>query len=190
MVITIIAEPRSGSTNLANWFFNKKDFSVLFEPISNPKIQWYKNGEHPALWKFNTPHLLVKETLNDKTDFSELIKISDKVIVLYRENKEEQFESWLNAVKTNNWDSSWKRIENTFVIDTKYKDNFRYLEAIKSEMKNSYLDKDYFRISYEELYYNNGFQKIVDYINLDSVKNDNFPYGQKYRIDYKTKTLI
>lgn len=191
MIITILAEPRSGSTNLTNWFFNKKDFSVLFEPISNSKIQWYKNGEHPALWKFNTPHLLIKETLNDKTDFSELIKISDKVIVLYRENKEEQFESWLNAVKTNNWDGSWKRIENTFVVDTKYKDNFRYLEAIKSEMKNNYLDKNYFQISYEELYYNNGFQKIVDYLSLDCVKNENFPYGKKYRIDVnKTKSLI
>lgn len=47
-----------------------------------------------------------------------------------------------------------------------------------------------FKISYEELYYNNGFQKIVDYINLDCVKHKNFPHGQKYRIDVNKKKSI
>jgi tryptophan synthase alpha subunit len=40
-----------------------------------------------------------------------------------------------------------------------------------------------FVMSYEELYYNNGFEKIVNYLNIDSVKNIDFPYGEKYRLD-------
>ena len=45
------------------------------------------------------------------------------------------------------------------------------------------LNSDNFIISYEELYYNNGFEKIVNYLNIDSVKNIDFPYGEKYRLD-------
>jgi hypothetical protein len=54
------------------------------------------------------------------------------------------------------------------------------------------LNNDMFKISYEELYYKNGFEKIVNYLNIDSVKNIDFPYGQKYRLDKIeiNKTLI
>ena len=34
MVITILAEPRSGSTNLTNWFYHNKNFTTLFEPLN------------------------------------------------------------------------------------------------------------------------------------------------------------
>ena len=63
MVITILAEPRSGSTNLANWFYFNKDFTILYEPITSPKWKWYKHGVSPKLWEYKTLHLLVKEIL-------------------------------------------------------------------------------------------------------------------------------
>ena len=56
-----------------------------------------------------------------------------------------------------------------------------FFSVLKEEFKRKYIDSDYFKISYEELYYNNNFQKIVDYLNMDCVKNENFPYGTKYR---------
>ena len=185
MVITILAEPRSGSTNLANWFYFNKDFTILYEPITSPKWKWYKHGVSPKLWEYNTPHLLVKEIFKPETDFSELIEISDKIIILYRENEKEQIESWINAKTTNNWDKHW--VSN----DIKNENETLFFSELKRSFKLKYLDKNYFTISYEELYYNNGFQKIVDYINLDCVKNENFPYGKKYRINVdKPKTLI
>jgi hypothetical protein len=51
---------------------------------------------------------------------------------------------------------------------------------------------NYFKISYEELYYNNGFQKILDYLNVNGLENKNFPYGKKYRIfiNQNSKKLI
>lgn len=186
MIVIIIAEPRSGSTNLANWFLNKKDFTVLYEPITNPKMKWFKNGTPPNEWTYKTQHLLVKETYNVDTDYTKLIQISDKVIILYRENEIEQTQSWLNANKTNNWDRRWE-----FKKELIENEDTSVFNKIKLGIKKDYLDKDYFKISYEELYYKNEFQKIVDYINLDCIKNENFPYGQKYRLNnIKRKNLI
>jgi len=184
MIITILAEPRSGSTNLANWFYFKKEFTVLYEPITNPTLEWYKNGVSPKLWEYDTPHFLVKETYKPDIDFSELVEISDKLIILYRENIGEQIESWLNATKTNNWDKNWIFKEELIKDEDK-----RYFNEIKIGINDNYLNKDYFNISYEDLYYGNGFEKIVNYINLDEVKNIGFPLGKKYRID-KTDKLI
>ena len=180
MRITIIAEPRSGSTNLGNWFFNKKNFTVLYEPISNPNIEWYQNGKHPSLWEYDTEHLLIKETYTVETNYTDLLEISDKVIVLYRENNDEQLSSWKNALLTKNWDKPWVYKEK---LDTNKTINTDYFFDIKEGIKKNFLDKDYFRITYEELYYNNGFQKVVDYLNIEGVENIEFPYGQKYRIN-------
>jgi hypothetical protein len=188
MIITILAEPRSGSTNLANWFYFNKDFTLLFEPITSPKWKWYKHGVSPKLWEYKTPHLLVKEIFRPETDFSELIKISDKVIILYRENISEQTESWLNAIKTNNWHTNYvyKKEENDLL-----KEKSIYFNILKTEFKENYINKEFFTISYEELYYNNGFQKILDYLNIDELENKNFPYGSKYRVNLnKPKSLI
>jgi hypothetical protein len=185
MIITIIAEPRSGSTNLANWFYFQKNFTILFEPITSPQWEWYKNGIPPKLWEYKTPHLLVKEIFRPDVDFSELIEISDKTIVLYRENASEQTESWLNANKTNNWDKRW-----VFKPDLIKNENPSYFNEIKKGIKEEYLNKNYFNISYEELYYNNGFQKILDYLDIDELENKNFPLGRKYRIDASINKLI
>jgi hypothetical protein len=185
MIITLLCEPRSGSTNLANWFYFNKEFTILYEPITSPKWKWYKHGVSPNLWKYKTPHLLVKEIFRPDVDFLKLIEISNKVIILYRENTEEQIESWTNAKLTNNWDNNWvlKNIKNNDEID--------YFTELKNSFKKKYLDKEFFKISYEELYYNNGFQKILDYLNIDELENKNFPYGRRYRINVdKGNTLI
>jgi len=184
MIITILAEPRSGSTNLANWFYFNKDFTVLYEPITNPTSEWYKNGMSPKLWEYNTPHFLVKETYVPNINFSELIEMSDKLIILYRENIKEQSESWLNATKTNNWGKKW-----VFKEELIKNEDTKYFNEIKEGMRDNYLNKGYFDISYEDLYYNNGFEKIVNYINIGEVKNNGFPVGKKYRLD-KTNKLI
>ena len=182
MVITILAEPRSGSTNLANWFYFNKNFTSLFVP-SDPQSKWYKS-ESPKDYKYNTSHLLIKEDYYQHKNFDELISISDKIILLYRKNTEEQIESWINAIETKNWDNQWvsngiKNInENQFFIE------------LKNSFKKEYLNKNYFKISYEELYYNDGINKIKEYIKVGGFGD--FPIGKKYRIDIneKLKNLI
>jgi hypothetical protein len=182
MVITILAEPRSGSTNLANWFYFNKNFTSLFVP-SDPQSKWYKS-EPPKNYKYNTNHLLIKEDYYQHKNFDELISISDKIILLYRKNTEEQIESWINAITTKNWDNRWvsKSIKN--INETQF-----FIE-LKNSFKKEYLNKDYFKISYEELYYNDGINRIKEYIKVDGFGN--FPIGKKYRIyiNEKLKKLI
>jgi hypothetical protein len=187
MIITILCEPRSGSTNLANWFFIRKDFTVLYEPY-NIKSEWYKNKIPPQNWEFTTEHLLIKENYSKEINYTDLLDISDKIIILYRENEDEQSLSWENAVATNNWDRPWVYEEKSKKKQTVGLD---YLYDIKEGIKENYINKNYFTISYEELYYNNGFQRVVDYLNIDGVENVGFPYGQKYRINIdKPRSLI
>lgn len=187
MVITILAEPRSGSTNLTNWFYFNKNFTVFFNPDIKPEhrnqqtIRWYQGGISPKDYVYKTPHLLIKEDFYHYKDFSEFIEISDKVICLYREDESTQIESWINAKKTNNWSNHWSYSKNNFKLD---ESESIFFKELKESFRNRYLnDSNYFKISYEELYYNNGFQKIVDYLNLECVKNENFPYGHKYRVN-------
>jgi hypothetical protein len=185
MIITILCEPRSGSTNLINWFYHNKNFSILFTP-SDPKSKWYKVGS-PKNYKYNTRYFLIKEDYYHYKNFDELVSISDKIILLYRENTEEQIESWINAITTKNWDKPWvsKNIKN--INETQF-----FIE-LKNSFKKEYLDKEYFKISYEELYCRNGFQKILDYLGINELENKDFPYGQKYRVDAnkpKIKKLI
>jgi hypothetical protein len=194
MVISVIAEPRSGSTNLAVWFQRHQHFTVLFEPFNErmKHIANYKDGEPPRLWKYNTKHLLIKEICDPEyhEQFPELLNISDKVIILYRENVVSQKESWANARITGNWNKSWAPSEPKEISDELENE----LYDRKNELKTNFIDSGkYFTISYEELYYNNGFQRIVDYIGLPEVQNINFPYGKKYRVDVnlnKDKTAV
>lgn len=190
MIITILAEPRSGSTNLTNWFYFNKNFTVFFNPTIKPEFRnsnhnWYQNDIHPKDYKYKTEHLLIKEDYYHYKNYDIFTSTSDKVICLYRENEKEQIESWINAKTTNNWDKQWVSKE----LKNDNETNF-FLE-LKKLFKEKYLDKDYFKISYEELYYNGGFQRVLDYLNIDELENKNFPYGTKYRIDInKPRNLI
>ena len=191
MIVTIIAEPRSGSTNLAIWFSYLESFTVLFEP-TNPTIAGNNKFINilPIDWKYNTNHMLVKEIYTENNSIqSELLKISNKVIVLYREDKVSQFESWKHAIFTNRWDEPWvyKPQESTQKTINMHNSFLELMSGFKKE----YIDNsDFFKISYEELYYKNGFQRIVDYINIPEVQNTNFPYGRKYRVNGIVDKLI
>jgi hypothetical protein len=180
MVITILAEPRSGSTNLAYWFSMFNSFTIFQEPLNKQGISYQKNKPIHN-WQFKTEHLLIKEIYNPDIDLKEILQYSDKVILLYRENYSEQIESWLVASVTNSWISNW-------VQDRVYIDNFEtrvnYFKKLKEGFKEDFINTNtYFKISYEELYYNNGFQKILNYLDIEELENKNFPYGQKYRVN-------
>lgn len=175
MIITLICEPRSGSTNFANWFRLNKDFTVFNEPITNTNPHLYKGETSPREWKYETKHLLVKEILGNWENVEELLDISDKIIVLYRENEKEQIESWLHAKATNNWLTRWtyEKIENRTEIEI--------FKEYKVKFKKKFLTGKYFETSYEELYYRNGFQRVVDYLGIEGIESTSFPYGYKYR---------
>jgi len=62
--------------------------------------------------------------------------------------------------------------------------NSFYFNHLKNEFYEKYLKNEKnFKISYEELYFRNGINRLLEYINLEGLKNTNFPYGFKYRIE-------
>jgi hypothetical protein len=180
MVITILAEPRSGSTNLANWFNSNKNFTILQEPLNKNGIS-YKKDIPINKWNYNTTHLLIKEIYTPEINLNELINFSDKIIFLYRENKNEQLESWLVAGLTNKWSDKW--VNSKIAIPHKELKIDYFNKMISGFEKEYRLNGNNFVISYEELYYNNGFERVVNYLNIDGVKNIDFPYGEKYRLE-------
>lgn len=188
MKIALICEPRSGSTNLAYYFLQNKNFTVLFEPITNKNLANYKGEIHPKNWRYNTEHLLVKEVHNMIQDFSELIEISDKIVILYREDEKSQLESWYNAKKTNNWGGKWAFRGNDNMVSEIDIEHFR---LIKSSFEKKYIKNDnFFKISYEDLYLKNKFINLKNYIGLDELDINMFPFGEKYRIDIKNNKII
>jgi len=187
MIITIIAEPRSGSTNLANWFYNNKSFTTLFEP-SDSNSNWYQRDKSPKQYKFTTKNLCIKEIYYPNKNFEELTIISDKIICLYRENYKEQLESFLNSVITNNWHRPYVYTEKTGKI---INEKTEYFKILKTEFKEKYLNYNFFNISYENLYYADGIKSVIKYIGDDELKDFEFPVGEKYRKpNNDKKTLI
>jgi len=80
MYISIITEPRAGSTNLKNWFSTNFDFFTAFDLPSNAQLDQYQNGINPKDYKYNTNNILIKEDHLLGYDFTDLINCSDKVI--------------------------------------------------------------------------------------------------------------
>ena len=171
MKILILAEPRSGSTNLINWFFFNTKLNIFFNPNIKPETEgfimdrWDIRYGKSNLYKNKTEHLLIKLDFFKSKNYLFFTEVVDKVILLYSKNN--------------------------FKLD---EIEVSFFKELKNLFKKQYLSNpNYFKISYEELYYNNGFQRIVDYIDLPEVENINFPYGEKYRIndvDIKDKNLI
>ena len=188
MIITLISEPRTGSNNLLNWFKIHDSFDVLLLPSYKNSPQ-FQNGLTPKNYKFNKKHLFIKEEFHNKDmDFNELINISDFVIYLYRENFKEQVESWVNAKKNNNYGKHWVFEKDKFLLP---EDEIKNFTILKKDFKEIYLDdKSNFKISYEELYYNNGINKIISFIKMDNLNVNKFPLGKKYRIEIDKRTII
>lgn len=181
MIITILCEPRTGSSNLLYWFNQNSNFSILLEPINNPNWHLYSTVSiklHDKLniqtWEWPSKHLVIKEICEPYKKYDNLLEFSDKIIILYRENSKEQIESWLMANNTNKWGKPYV-YNKDLIINADY----TFLTEIKNEIKK-YKD-NYFSISYEDLYYRNGIDKIISYLKIPELSNNKFPYGKKYR---------
>lgn len=175
MIILLIAEARSGSTNLAKWLkASLPHFQLLNEPYnfsSDVKIDITKNYIISEKFYFNQP-------LMDK-----LIGISDISFCLYRENTELQIESYLTALSTDNWYGEYNKI---VLDDSSLKSKDDFLEnkiKFKEFISNSGLK--YF--TYEDLYCYNKIDELQSFLGITS--NVKFPYGKKYRKE-NNKTIL
>lgn len=191
MKISIICEPRSGSQNLFKWFYLHENFTCYFKTgetrYEKPKnINNFSDGlkEIHNNTKYNTEHLIIKEDYYVGSNLNYLIENSDKVIYLYRKNKKEQIESWINATKTNNFFAPW----NFKIIQDD--STYNYFSDLKNEFNDKFINNINFIITYEELYYNNGIDKIIQYLDIDSLDKSKWPVGEKYRTDLPITSLL
>ena len=85
----------------------------------------FRSGTNPSEYKYDTKHLCIKEVYYPHFVYNEILNISDKIIVLYRENYQQQLESFLNSITTNNWDNQYIYNEVTKSANATVGDDFR-----------------------------------------------------------------
>lgn len=182
MIITILSEPRAGSTNLLFWFNQHSEFTILLEPTTNSEYRKYTEKEVTIndindikTWNYKTNHLVIKEICIPNQNYDNLLKHSDKIIILFRENYSQQKESWLTSINTEKWGGTYFYDE-SLLLDK----NDDYLIQIKKNIKK-YETPNNFSISYEELYFYGGIDKLISYIGNEDLYNIKFPFGEKYR---------
>lgn len=180
MIYTIIAEGRSGGQTLTEWFrLSLNDFIIAHEPFNKDNNDFTKNTDKTDFsWIDENKNYFIKELYSD--DILPLINKSDKVMCLYRENWKEQTKSLLYALKTNMWHLKYneenvkKHVTEEEIIDF-YENNFK---NIKKQFNDFIIKNNFSSISYENLYYGNGIDKVKEHFNITS--KIEFPLGQKY----------
>jgi hypothetical protein len=189
MVYTIISEPRSGSSQLIDWVRESQpNFIIAPEPWLNKQPEFdtdNKNISHVD-WIDDFYNIFIKEIFYDHENYDNLIKKSDKVICLYRDNWYAQVRSLLFQEKQSeflfNYDK--KDVDNLITEDMILKYYNTHHIHHKNKFKEFISNKNLTSLSYEELYYGNGIKKFKDHFNITSEVK--FPlYERHLKIDGK-----
>lgn len=183
MVYLIIAEVRCGGTKLAEWLKMSlgNSFINVQEPYRETQFE-FTNSTNPTdiSWIDPRKNYVIKELWNPNWDYSELIKISDNVLCVYRENWYQQIKSLLFAQKTDKWHKKYTEKEVNSLVDENeielfYEDNFR---EVKRGFQKWIGKNDFQSFSYENLYFGDA---ITNLKKIYPVQNDiPFPLGTKY----------
>lgn len=177
MTILLIAEARSGSTNLAKWLKQSLPGYKLFNEPFNYRSSHYVGKNNKI--DYNENIIISEKYFYNEELINEYLKNSDKVFCLTRENKVEQMESYIMALKTENWYS--KYIPKN-IYDNIENFGFRELERFhqsRIDFKNFIDTNNLKTFTYENLYFNNGIDELKTYLNIES--DISFPYGERYR---------
>jgi len=173
MIFTIIAEQRSGSLNLDEWFKQSlPNFEIISEPFSNSNIDTTKDD-----WIDTNKNCVIGLKYFPKNQyFIYPIGVSDKVICLYREDEKSQIESYVIARSTEKWRN--ENIYEEIIIDN-YQEYSTYFHNLKIEFKKFIKEYNFKTFTYEDLYYRGKINELMEYLNIKS--NIPFPIGVKYK---------
>lgn len=185
MIILLIAEIRSGSTNLAKWLKESlPDFHVLNEPYNPKSSQFICDSKIDKTKNY----IISEKFFNNEKLLNELISISDVVFCLYREDIKSQTESYIIADTTNNWYDVYIDDVISKNIDVQFGDKKNTFNKLKQDFQLFIKDSDIKTFTYEELYYNNKIDELKKHLNIES--NIPFPYGKKYRQFNVKKSIV
>lgn len=185
MTILLIAEARSGSTNLAKWL--KKSlphFNLLNEPFNHRSTDFI--GEDGVI-DYSKDNIISEKYYFNELLIKDMIEKSDIVFCLKREHLVDQLESYIVAHKTNNWYDEYNPKDIYENIEGLSEEIKKFMDS-KKDLKN-FVDKNNIKtFTYENLYNNGGIDDLKTFLNIDT--NVPFPYGKKYRKEIVKKTVI
>jgi hypothetical protein len=189
MVYTIISEARSGSSHLIDWVRESlPNFVACPEPWLNDQPEFDTKGNDISYidWIDDFHNIFIKEMFYENQDYTNLMNRSDKVICLYRENWYAQVRSLLFQEKQNEFLFNYEKSDVDKIITEQMildKYNSSHIHH-KTNFQNFISDRNLVSISYEELYYGNGFDKFKNHFNIAS--DLKFPlYERHLKIDGK-----
>ena len=183
MRIIFICEPRSGSTMLARWFHEQGEFDVRWESFIKTNSDWVGGQPSNYTIKKEFKYLILKEVYYTdyevEVDWIKFIDSFDKVVFLYREDKNDQLKSWNYSVETHNWCQPYEYNNNTPINIAKQ----NYFFKLKDRFTNFRLTNKHkgFTISYEDLYVKGKIGDLKAYLNLPHPLDRKFPEGQRLR---------
>lgn len=191
MIILVLSEARSGSTNLGFWLRKSlPDYVVLNEPY-NKRSGDYVNKEHYDIsWINPNKNYVINEKFYPGCgDLNKLILFSDVTVCLYREDEVKQIESFVISAVTDKWYGEYSDTSITSKIDEKYSHLRDYFKKLKNDFQIFIKENGLKSFTYEDLYYKNKIEDFKEYIGIES--NIKFPYGLKYRKEIlKQRTII
>jgi len=185
MTILLIAEARSGSTNLAKWLKKSlPDFNLLNEPFNFRSSDFVGNNR---IIDYTKDNIISEKYFFNESLINDMIEKSDIVFCLKRERLVDQLESYIVAHKTNNWYDEYNPQDIYENIEGLSEEIKKFVDS-KKQLSDFVKENNIKTFTYENLYYENGIQDLKTFLNI---KTDvPFPYGKKYRKDINKKTVI
>ena len=172
MIYTVIAEPRSGGVSLMNWIEKSlPEFTIAQEPWFIDNNLWVEGEDVSDIeWIGKYHNISIREIYKPERNFNELIKISDRVICLYRENWEEQIRSSLFQETNNEYLDNY---DETDVLNVVTNDMIKhryvyYFKEHKQKFKQLIKENNFISVSYEELYYGDDIDVVKKHFNINS----------------------
>ena len=193
-MVSLLCSARSGSTSLTYYLSELLNLEQIISPKLNSMVDLtsLKKDIFYKIMIYNKP-----KEINSMFEFgTEVIKISDKVILLDRENKREQGESLAFKKKKYKTASSgmyhtkefYKNIDENLVNEFMNR-AIRQGNSLK-ELSNHHKIPLF---TYESIYYGNGLNDILEYLNVESDLNLEKKYidnKNKQRLFYTKERLL
>lgn len=172
MIYTIIAEPRSGGVSLMNWIEKSlPEFTIAQEPWFVENSLWVEGEDVSDVnWVKEYDNIFIREIYKPSRDFTNLIKLSDRVLCLYRNNWHEQIRSSLFQETNNQYldDYDESDVLNVVTNDMITHRYVYYFKEHKEKFQQFITENNFISVSYEELYYNKGIDIIKKHFNLNN----------------------
>lgn len=183
MIFTVIAEGRSGGQELTEWFKQSigNTHIIVHEPFRSGNDK-FTNSVTPDDFSWVNPskNYFIKELWSTSWDYSDFLNVSDIVLCLYRDNWYDQTRSLLYSLRSGIWRRKYREMDvNKLVSEEDIIDFYNSSQKQAKILFKEWINKNNLpSISYEELYYQGGIEKIKKIFKIDS--NIPFPIGGRY----------